>query len=79
MAISASVSAPTGDAPVRFPNTRAKAQPTLAKDSGRSGYSTSSSAIQVIAVVSYLLVKWTWSWLQSRKSKPPTEDEADAS
>jgi hypothetical protein len=30
---------------------------------------------QVIAVTSYILVKWAWSWLQSRKAKkePPAE------
>jgi hypothetical protein len=30
---------------------------------------------QIVAVTTYLLVKWTWSWLQSRKAKkePPAE------
>jgi hypothetical protein len=47
MAISASVSAPAGDAPVRFPNTRAAKQAPLQKASERDGKEgTSSSLLQ---------------------------------
>ena len=49
MAITASVSAPAGDAPVRFPNTRAQKQPELKKQAERSEEGPSSSAIQARA------------------------------
>jgi hypothetical protein len=119
MAITASVTAPAGDAPVRFPNTRAAKQQPLQKQTERPGGENNSSALQARArawaaaaaapcraclrlallqrapvdapvpapflrlllqvafVTTYLLVKWTWSWWQSRKSKKSAPPAAE--
>jgi hypothetical protein len=29
---------------------------------------------QVVVIATYLAVKWTWSWLKSRKSKAKAEE-----
>ena len=101
MVTSVSASAPAGDAPVRFPDTRAARQPQLEKKREGAGEENANSNLlqarplaawpclpplsvclthdsfarrQVVVIATYLVVKWTWSWLKSRKSKPEAEE-----
>ena len=101
MVTSVSASAPAGDAPVRFPDTRAARQPQLEKKREGAGEENANSNLlqarpfvarpclptaqrcltpdsfgrrQVVVIATYLAVKWTWSWLKSRKSKAEAEE-----
>ena len=105
MVASVSASAPAGDAPVRFPDTRAARQPQLEKKREGAGEENANSNLlqarplaawlrpstplcsqmclrrtyslatrQVVVIATYLAVKWTWSWLQSRKPKAEAEE-----